>query len=87
MTETQEQTQQEKTLIVEQLSRLTNRSTSMCYGLAGRLRKTYGTELAVETLSQMWPGRPLAYYLGAVRRAQQKTAAWQMPDVMKEIFE
>jgi hypothetical protein len=51
------------------------------------LRKTYGTELAVETLSQMWPGRPLAYYLGAVRRAQQKTAAWQMPDVMKEIFE
>jgi len=87
MTKIQENVQREKTLIVEQLSRLTNCPVSTCYGLAGRLRKTCGTDLVVKTLSQMRPGRQLAYYLGAVRRAQQETATWQMPDAIKGVFE
>jgi len=71
----------EKTVIVEQLCRLLDlpSSTRWLWGMAGRLRRNYGTALTVETLSRQWPGRPLKYYTGAVRNEFAKAASYRLP--------
>lgn len=68
MTEEQQAVQKEKELIVSELSRLLDRPAGKLYGLAGKLRKEYGAALTVETFAKMWTGRPLSYYLGALRK-------------------
>ncbi len=60
-------------MIVNRLDVLLNDKKSH-WSIAGRLIKNYGDELTLKVLTNIQPGFPLPYYIGAVRSEFQKNA-------------
>ncbi len=86
MTEAQTETRREKSLIVAELARITDRPSKELWGIAGRIRKVYGQMICMEILPKIAAGNGLQYALGAVRNEARKNMIYQNLDELCEVW-